>query len=144
MFRLDDKFLEEVGLGELPEDQKKPFLQHIYNELEKQVGAKLSEGMSDEQLQEFETIIDGDENAVNSWLEQNAADYQNDEVFSRLQKASGQPPESAKLRSEYAATKWLEINRPDYRKVVAETLEALKEEVRSNRDAILGETQSAT
>jgi len=37
MFQLDEKFLEEIGLNELPEEQKKPFLQHIYDELELRV-----------------------------------------------------------------------------------------------------------
>lgn len=141
MFRLDDKFLEEVGLGAMPEDQRKPFLQHIYNELEKRVGTKLSDGMSDEQLQEFEAIIESDENTVKTWLEQNATNYQEDEVFKRLQQASGEPADSARLRSEYAATKWLEVNRPDYRQVVADTLEELKKEIANNKDSILGTNQ---
>ena len=29
MFQLDDKFLQDVGLGDLPEDQKKLFLDHF-------------------------------------------------------------------------------------------------------------------
>ena len=58
MFQLDEKFLEDIGLNDLPEEQKKPFLQHIYDELELRVGTKLSDGMSDEQLEEFESIID--------------------------------------------------------------------------------------
>jgi len=43
------------------------------------------------------------------------------------------------LRAEYAATKWLEVNRPDYRDVVANVLDGLKEEVIANRDVILGD-----
>jgi len=42
------------------------------------------------------------------------------------------------LRAEYAATKWLEVNRPDYRDVVAQVLEEIKKEVTANRDKILG------
>jgi len=42
------------------------------------------------------------------------------------------------LKAEYAATKWLEVNRPDYRDVVAKTLEELKQEIGQNRDAIMG------
>ena len=53
MFQLDDKFLQDVGLGDLPEDQKAAFLQHIYEELELRVGTKLSEGLNEQQLGEF-------------------------------------------------------------------------------------------
>jgi len=46
MFQLDDQFLNDIGLGNLPDDQKKPFLQHIYDELELRVGTRLSDGMN--------------------------------------------------------------------------------------------------
>jgi len=50
MFQLDDQFLSDIGLSELPEEQRKPFLQHVYDQLEYRVGIRLSEGMSDAQL----------------------------------------------------------------------------------------------
>ena len=46
MFRLDEDFLKDLGLDQLPEEQRKPFLQHIYSELELRVGERLSQGMS--------------------------------------------------------------------------------------------------
>jgi succinate dehydrogenase flavin-adding protein (antitoxin of CptAB toxin-antitoxin module) len=137
MFNLDDNFLEEVGLGALPDEQKKPFLQHIYDQLEQRVGVKLSEGMSDAQLEEFEAIIDRKDDVVKPWLESYAPQYQSDELFGKLQQATKLPADSPALRAEYAATKWLEVNRPDYRDVVAATLESLKQEIIANKDAIL-------
>ena len=53
MFQLDDKFLEEVGLGSLPDDQKKLFLDHFREQLELRVGLQLSEGLSEMHLAEF-------------------------------------------------------------------------------------------
>ncbi len=138
MFRLDDTFLEDVGLGTLPEEQKKPFLQHVYDQLEARVGASLSEGMTDSQLDEFEAIIDHRDEVVGPWLQQYAPNYQDEETFKRLQEATKLPADSADLRAEYAATKWLEVNRPDYRDVVARTLESLKQEIIANKDTILG------
>lgn len=143
MFQLDDQFLEDVGLSALPEDQKKPFLQHTYDQLEYKVGIRLSEGMSDAQLEEFESIIDRKEDIVNTWLATNAPDYQNEEVYKRLQQASGLPADNSGLRAEFAATKWLEVNRPDYRDVVAKTLDEIKQEIIKNKDAILGVGVSA-
>ncbi|MEO6110188.1 MAG: DUF5663 domain-containing protein [Candidatus Saccharimonadales bacterium] len=138
MFQLDDQFLIDVGLGDLPEAQKKPFLQHTYDQLEYKVGIRLSEGMSDTQLEEFEAIIDRKEEVVSSWLAAHAPDFQNEEVYQRLQQASGLPAGDAGLRAEFAATKWLEVNRPDYRDVVARTLDELKQEILQNKDAIIG------
>lgn len=138
MFQLDDQFLADVGLAGLPEDQKKPFLQLTYDRLEYQVGIRLSEGMSDAQLEEFEAIIDHKEDTITTWLSTNAPDYQNDEIFKKLQQASGLAADNAGLKGEYAATKWLEVNRPDYRDVVKRTLDEIKEEISKSKDAILG------
>lgn len=143
MFQLDDKFLEDVGLNDLPEEQKKPFLQHIYDELELRVGTKLSEGMSDEQLEEFESIIDRKDEIVKAWLDKYAPDYHNDEAFGRIQQATGLDVNDPGLRAEYAATKWLEVNRPDYRDVVAQVLAELKDEIMKNKQVILNPDQPA-
>ncbi len=143
MFQLDDKFLQDVGLNDLPEEQKKPFLQHIYDELELRVGTKLSDGMSDDQLEEFESIIDRKDEVIVAWLAQYAPNYHNDEAFSRIQQATGLDVNDPGLRAEYAATKWLEVNRPDYREVVAQVLDDLKKEIIGGREAILGSDQTA-
>lgn len=137
MFQLDDKFLQDLGLEELPQEQRQSFLQHVYNELEMRVGTKLADGLSDNQLAEFEAIIDKKDDIITGWIEAHAPDYQKDEVFTRLQQASGRDKDDAGLRNEYVATKWLEVNRPDYRQVVASMLNELKQEIINNRDAIL-------
>lgn len=137
MFQLDDKFLQDIGLDDLPEEQKKPFLQHIYDELELRVGTKLSDGMSDDQLEEFESIIDHRDDVVIDWLAKNAPDYHNDDVFMQLQTSTDLDVNSPGLRAEYAATKWLSVNRPDYRNVVTQVLDEIKAEVIASRDVIL-------
>ena len=141
MFQLDENFLNQVGLSELPEEQKKPFLQHIYQELEMRVGTKLSDGMSDEQLEEFGLIIEQKDDAVNLWLINNAPNYINDENFIKLQGASN-GRDDRDLKSEYAATKWLELNRPDYKDVVASVLNDIKQEIMTNKEVILGNTSA--
>lgn len=138
MFQLDDKFLEETGLNLLPEEQKKPFLQHIYDELELRVGTKLSSGMTDEQLREFEAIIDRKDDVIQTWLSSNVPDYTNDVIFQQLQSSTGLDINNLNLKADYAATKWLELNRSDYRQVVAEVLNGLKTELIANKNMILG------
>jgi hypothetical protein len=138
MFQLDEKFLQDIGLNDLPEEQKKPFLQHIYDELELRVGTKLSDGMSDSQLEEFEAIIDRKDDIVTAWLNKYVPNYHNEADFINLQQAAQLDVNDPALRSEYAATKWLEVNRSDYRSVVLQVLDELKQEVINNRSAILG------
>ena len=138
MFQLDDNFLKELGLDQMPEEQRKPFLEHIYRELELRVGERLSQGMSDAQLDDFANIIDKVPGAVDAFLDKHAPNYTEEPMFQRLVQATGVAADDPRLRNEYAATKWLEVNRPDYRNVVATVMEELKREIMANREAILG------
>ena len=143
MFQLDDNFLKELGLDQMPEEQRKPFLEHIYSELELRVGERLSQGMSDAQLDEFADIIDKVPGAVDAFLDKHAPNYTEEPMFQRLVQATGVAADDPRLRNEYAATKWLEVNRPDYRNVVATVMEELKREIMANREAILGGIEQA-
>lgn len=136
MFRLDDKFLEELGLGALPPEQKQAFLQHIYSELEMRVGERLTDGMSDELLDEFGGFVDMNEEAMLKWFNDNLPDFREREDYSKLRQANAEAPETA-IMSEFGAMKWLQLNRPDYPQVVASVLESLKAEIIANRDSIL-------
>ena len=82
MFKLDDNFLQDIGLGTLPQGQKAQMLRDIYETLELRVGMRLAEQMSDEQLDEFEALLPdektgraGDDKAALSWLETNFPHY---------------------------------------------------------------------
>ena len=76
MFKLDDNLRRELGLGELPPQEKNTMLRHIYETLEMRVGMKLAEQMTNEQLDEFEGFIDrNDEAGALKWLETNFPDY---------------------------------------------------------------------
>lgn len=76
MFKLDENFLKEIGLSDLPAEQKSLMLKDIYDTLELRVGMKLAEKMSDSQLDEFEGLIDQkDDAAALKWLETNFPNY---------------------------------------------------------------------
>lgn len=103
MFKLDDNFLQELGLGALPAEEKKAMLRHIYETLEMRVGMKLAEQMTNEQLDEFEGFIN-----------------RNDEA---------------------GALQWLESNFPNYKQVVADELEKLKNEIKAAAPQIVAASQ---
>lgn len=86
MIKLDNQFLEDVGLGALPDSEKKDMLRHIYEQLELRVGTRLASGMTDAQLDEFEALINNqDEAGALKWLETNFPNYK-DVVAEELEK----------------------------------------------------------
>lgn len=137
MFQLDDKFLQDIGLGDLPDDQKQGLLQSLYAELEERVGVKLSQGLSDEQMEQFESFINRDEEKVQAWFETNLPGYEQAEDYQKFKASAPEGTPEIAVKSEYGSLKWLELNRPDYRDVVANELEALKQELIASRDKIL-------
>lgn len=143
MFQLDDQFLKDLGLDQMPDEQKQAFLAHIYNELELRVGVRLSEGLSDGQLAEFESFVDRDDEKVRAWVMENTPDYINDTAYQQLKTNAPEGTDDATLLAEYASLKWLNVNRPNYRDVVAQVLGELKQEIMKNRDTILGDQTAA-
>lgn len=73
MALIDERFMMEVGLGEMPAAEKQAFMEQATEELEVRVGQQISAGLTPEQLQEFEQIQDSAE--VASWLDKNAPDF---------------------------------------------------------------------
>ncbi len=71
--QFDEKFLQEMGLMAMPENQKQQFLDYIQEELEVRIGERISRGLTEVQLNEFDMITDPLEAA--KWLEKNRPDY---------------------------------------------------------------------
>lgn len=95
MLKLDDNFLKDLGLEELPADEKKKMLAHIYETLELRVGMKLAENMTDAQLDEFEKLADANDEAGSlKWLETNVPNYR-DVVIAELEKLKAEIKNSA-------------------------------------------------
>lgn len=70
---IDEEFMREVGLAEMPEEEKRAFMEHAEEELEVRVGQGVGADLTNEQMDEFEQIA-GTE-AATQWLEQNAPNF---------------------------------------------------------------------
>jgi hypothetical protein len=135
MIEFNDEFIDEVGLSALPNEFRRAFLGHVHDHLERSVGEGISRNMSNDQLAEFEAIIDRREDVIDEWIIQHARGYLDDELYQRIQGATG--GSERELKAEYAATKWLEVNRPDYPSIVERKLTEVRELIAQHRDAIL-------
>lgn len=69
----DEKFLQEMGLSAMPEGEKQKFLEYIQEELEVRIGERISKGLTEVQLNEFDMITDQAE--ATKWLEKNRPDF---------------------------------------------------------------------
>ena len=149
MFQIDDNFLETLGLGALPQEEKEKMKAHIYETLEMRVGMRLASGMSDQQLTEFEGFMSGDVNNALMYLDRNFTNWREDPAYKAsidkermAAEQQGVPSNPNAVTTEFAALKWLETNFPDYKKVVADELEKLKEEIKQVAPQIVAEANA--
>ncbi|MBR1801649.1 hypothetical protein IJ768_00255 [Candidatus Saccharibacteria bacterium] len=137
MIKIDEKFLDEVGLSSMPEDRKADFIAQTQEELENRVGERMSEGMTVDQLREFDGIMNNDRNTMIRVLSQ-IGDYRQDELYQKLLKRHGVSEGNLEILGEYLSVKWIQINRPDYATITKNVASELKQEIIEARPAILG------
>jgi hypothetical protein len=76
MIKLDISILDELGLGDLPEEEKKKLFETFVETLELNVGTVLSTQMTEDQLGDFMKLIDsGQQEQAKQWLETNTPNY---------------------------------------------------------------------
>jgi hypothetical protein len=77
MIKIDDTLLQELGLGNLSDDQKAQALDTINRVLEERVGEKLVSQLDEGQLTEFEKFIEQDDpDGAFKWVKARAPQYQ--------------------------------------------------------------------
>lgn len=79
MFQLvtiDEKFLSDIGLVDLSAEEKQQAMEDIKIALESRVGVKLTQGLSDDQVDQFNNILSGDDmNVAMEWMDTNIPNY---------------------------------------------------------------------
>lgn len=128
MIKIDEKFLEEVGLSTLAETKKADFIAKTQEELENRVGEKMSEGMTVDQLREFEGIMNNDRNTMIRVLSQ-IGDYREDDLYRKLLKKHGVTEGTLEILGEFLSVKWIQLNRPDYAAITKNVADELKREI---------------
>jgi Protein of unknown function (DUF5663) len=95
MIQINDALLNEIGLGSLPQEDRRGLLNHIYETLELRVGMRLADQMSNEQLDEFEKYFEArDDKGAFNWLETNFPNYK-DIVQQEFDKLKAEVAQSA-------------------------------------------------
>jgi hypothetical protein len=142
--QLNDELLIELGFGSMDNASRDALLQQMKQTLEMRVGMEIYKHMRDDQLREFEGLMpandengnvllspqQAEQNSVN-WLNLNIPGWQNSPQFGPYANQPG-----AVLN--FAALNWLQRNFPSYKDVVAKELNGLLEEVKRDKDAIIG------
>lgn len=135
MYKFNDAFLEQVGLSSMPEAQKAGFLEYAQDQYETRIGEKMSESLSEAQLDEFGKIADNDPETIQRLLNE-AGDYKNSSIYQALLN-NGMEDGSAETLNNFVTATWLNKNCPNYVQILETVLKELQEEIRVQKDVIL-------
>jgi hypothetical protein len=119
-----NQLIEQLGIADLPEDEQT----EIINEAQVRIGEAVSEQLTDEQLAEYQAIIDGNEQVISSWLEKNVPEYKDEAVYQSLEESVESDPEHNDPAKLFASLAWVQLTVPNLPDVLAEALESYKQE----------------
>ena len=136
--KFDDNFLARVGLSELPLDKKDDFLAHLQEELEIRVGNRMSQGLTDAQITEFEGIMNNDQQVIRKVVSELGMDFRTDPIYRKLLDSYGVKEGTWEIISEYLSIKWVQKNCPNYAEIVKTAVAEIEAKVKENRDSLLG------
>ena len=78
---LDEQFLADLGIADLPEEEKRPLVEGLEEQIQNRISLKMAGELSDEKLVELADLSEGASGdevvaAQRKWLEENVPGYQ--------------------------------------------------------------------
>ena len=119
----NEDIITELGIGHLTPAQQ----QRVIDELDMRVGEAAVQGLSSEQLHEYEAIINGHQEVISNWLEENDPHYTDTVIYQQLAQGFESDPEKVPADKVYASMAWVEKNSPNLGQAVA----AIKDDIKS-------------
>lgn len=136
---LSIELLDDLGYAALSEEDRHSLLDHAHAELEQRVGNVLASRLSDEKLEEFDALTYADESTALRWATNHGIDPTTDpQLQKRLRAAALADSPDPDLVKEWALSRWLALNCPDYGHVVARETARLADDLRVAAPGIVG------
>ena len=120
----EEQIIAQLGLADLPEDEQAA----VITEAQLRIGEAVSEILTDDQLNEYQGIIDGNEQVITAWLEKNVPDYKNEAVYQTFEEGVEQDPEHNNPAKLFASVAWIQYTVPNLQDVLAKALNDFKQE----------------
>jgi len=122
----NDDLITELGIENYSADDQ----QRVLDELNMLVGEAMLGHLSDEQVQEYEAIINGNQEVITTWLTANDPGYEDTIAYQQLAEGYEADPDKVPADKVYASMAWIEKNNPN----LNETVSAIKATLKANLD----------
>lgn len=120
----DEAILKQIGMENAPEAEQRAAL----DQLQTFIGEAMSATLSEQQLNEYQAIIDDDTEVIDAWLESNVPDYKNAALYQEFSEGFDSDPEQNSPEKLFATVAWIELNVPNRQAIVDEVIANFKPE----------------
>ena len=120
----DEAILKQIGMENAPEAERLAAL----DQLRTLIGEAISATLSEQQLNEYQAIIDDDTEVIDAWLENNVPDYKNAALYQEFAEGFDSDPEQNSPEKLFATVAWIELNVPNRQAIVDEVIANFKPE----------------
>lgn len=125
MYQSDEKIIEQLGIANLPADEQ----QRMIEEVQVRIGELVSENLTEQQLNEYQAIIDDDKEVIDAWLDLNVPDYKNSAAYQAFEEDYKDDPEFNNPAKLFASLAWIEFNVPNLEEVMQQGIDTYKQEL---------------
>jgi hypothetical protein len=118
----DEYIIERLGAGTLSEQLQSDIL----DEVRVLIGKAISEGLTEQQMNEYQAIIDDHEIAIDLWLKQYAPQYKESAVYQQFVEGFEADPEHNRPEKLFANLAWVELNVPNVKEITNKVIDDFK------------------
>ncbi|MDB5162540.1 MAG: hypothetical protein JWO54_62 [Candidatus Saccharibacteria bacterium] len=121
----EEQLIEQLGVGNLPKERQA----EILAQLNYKIGEALTAEYSEQQINEYEAIINDDHDVIDAWLSQNVPDYKDSPVYQELASGYDSDPEHINPAKVFASLAWTQVNSPNAQDTVAKVIDQYRQEL---------------
>lgn len=120
-----DELIEQLGIQSWPEDKQNEAIETATF----RIGNAITEQLSEQQFNEYKAIVDDDHDVIDAWLERNVPDYKESPIYQEFEAGYDDDPEKNNPAKLFASMAWVQVNVPNVPELIANALEAYKQEL---------------
>ncbi len=113
----DEYIIEKLSIEAFSKKEQNEML----DEVRMLIGDAVSDELTEQQLNEYEAIINANDEVIQPWLEQNVPDYKTNPVYQQFEDDYNSDPEHNDPAKLFATIAWIELNVPN-RKEIADAV----------------------
>lgn len=118
----DEYIIDQLGYDDKSDDEKELALEQV----RVAIGEAISEQISEEQGEEYQAIIDANNDVIYPWLAKHFPEYKKTLVYQQIEEASHSDPQHNDPAKIFANLAWIQVNVPNTKEITDKVIAEFK------------------